>query len=314
MSDRVPFLAYVRDFELAFVTDDWSRIEPHFQPDACRIVHTTGMLSADDRGREAAVAGLRDGVYALDRRFDARIAEVVEGPVVREDGLFMRWRLRFVRSGLPELAIDGAHLAVYRDGLIERIEEWVEPAEEARAEAFLAEHDAALRPAGSPWSMPGARDVVRIEEAMARSMVRGYAAAKSQQDVEGALAGCAPDFAIDTVPFGFDTGDRESTAPQLGLFFQAFPDYAVETDGLAVDGGQVAWWGRFSVTSGGPLLGIPATGRRATLPACSVFELRGAELVRERFNFDLAALCEGLGLPVDRVVDALAPLRRRAAA
>ena len=309
MSDRVPFHAYVRDFEIAFLTDDWSRIEPHFHPDAARVVPARDLLGADDHGRAAVVAGLRDAVYALDRRFDARIAEVIEGPVVRADGLFMRWRLRFVRAGLPELEIEGEHLTLYRDGLIERIDERVEPAVEARAESYLAEHDAALRPAASPWAAPSATDARRIREALMRSLVCGYAAAKSQQDVEGALAGCAPDFAIDTIPFGFDTGDREATAPQLALFFRAFPDYRADTEGMAVDGDQVGWWGSISVTSGGPLLDLEPTGRSTTLPAFSVFEFRGQELVRERFHFDLVHLCEGVGLSYERVAAALAPLR-----
>jgi len=272
------------------------------------------VVSADHHGRDAVVAGLREAVHALDRRFDARVAEIIEGPVERPDGLFMRWRLSLVRAGLPELEVEGEHLTRYRDGLIEAIEERVEPEVQLRVEEFLATHDAELRPVGSAFALPSAPEFRRIQEATLRSSARGYAAAKSQQDVEGALAGCAADFAIDTIPFGFDTGDRAATAPQLALFFQAFPDYRVETEGMAVDGEQVAWWGSFTVTSGGPLLGIGPTGRSTTLPACSVFEFRGHELVKERFHFDLAQLCDGLGLPHDRVVAALAPLRARASA
>lgn len=313
MSDRVPFLAYVRDFEVAFLTGDWRRIEPHFCVDAVRRVPCRGLLAADDRGRDAVVSGLRSCVDALDRRFDARIPEIVEGPVAREDGLWMRWRLSFVRAGLPELAIEGEHLTAFRDGAIARIDEWVAAEDEERAEAFLERHAAALRPASSAFSPPAPLEAKRIQRAVLRSAVRGYAAAKSQQDVAGALAGCAPDFRIETIPFGASTRDREGTASQLSLFFQAFPDYRAETEGLAVRGEQVAWWGDVSVTSGGPLLGIPATGRRVRLPAFSVFDFRGHELVRERFYFDLVQLCDGLGLATDQVLARLAPLRAAAA-
>jgi predicted ester cyclase len=154
----------------------------------------------------------------------------------------------------------------------------------------------------------------RIHRALLRSAVRGYAAAKSQQDVDGALAGCAPDFRIDTIPFGFGTRDREGTAEQLALFFRAFPDYRAEPEGMAVQGDQVGWWGTVSLTSGGPLLDLPPTGRHARLPAFRVFDFRGPELLRERFFFDLAQLCEGLGLSQGRVAERLAPLRARAAA
>ena len=141
------------------------------------------------------------------------------------------------------------------------------------------------------------------------SLVRDYAAAKSRQDVGAALAHCHPDFAIETVPFGTASRDREETARHLALFFSVFPDYRAETEGLASGADGVGWWGRVSVTFRGPLLGLPPTGRAVTLPAFSVFAFRDGQLLRERFFFDLAALCEGVGLRLDDVTKALAPLR-----
>ena len=105
--------------------------------------------------------------------------------------------------------------------------------------------------------------------------MRAYAAAKSQADAEGALALCAPDFSIETIPFGTASKDRAETAKHLALLFAAFPDYRAETEGLAVTGDQVAWWGRVSFTALGPVLGHPPTGKRADLPAFSVFDFRG---------------------------------------
>jgi predicted ester cyclase len=226
----------------------------------------------------------------------------------------MRWRLTFTRAGLPDLEVEGEHLTVYHDGAIALIEEHVAPAAERRVEDYLATHGPALRPAGSAFAPPAALEHKRIRRALLRSSVRAYAAAKSQQDAAGALAGCAPEFAIETIPFGFDTGDRASTAGQLAMFFEAFPDYRAETEGMAVQGDQVAWWGTVSLTSGGPLLGLPPTGRRTALPAFGVFDFHGSDLVRERFHFDLAQLCEGLGLPMGEVVARLEPMRDRPAA
>lgn len=141
------------------------------------------------------------------------------------------------------------------------------------------------------------------------ALVRDYAAAKSRQDVEAALAECHPDFAIETIPFATASRDRAETARHLGLFFSVFPDYRAETEGLASGADGVGWWGRIGVTFRGPLLGLAPTGRRAELPAFSAFVFRDGLLLRERFFFDLPALCEGVGLRLDALQRALAPLR-----
>ena len=92
-----------------------------------------------------------------------------------------------------------------------------------------------------------------------------------------------------------------------------FPDYQADTEGLAFGDGCVTWWGTIRVTFQGPLLGVPPTGRTATIPGFSVFEFRDEQLSKERFFFDLVSLCEGIGASVDDVTSALAGLRAAAA-
>ena len=147
------------------------------------------------------------------------------------------------------------------------------------------------------------------DEAAAHALVHAYAEAKSRQDVAAALAVCHPDFVIETIPFGTASRDREDSAAQLRLFFSVFPDYRAETEGLASSEGSVAWWGRISLTFAGALAGLAPTGRTARLPAFSVFEVREGLLVRERFFFDLAMLCEGAGIPLEALAGVLRGLR-----
>jgi steroid delta-isomerase-like uncharacterized protein len=144
-------------------------------------------------------------------------------------------------------------------------------------------------------------------------LVRCYAEAKSRQDAAAALALCHPSFSIETIPFGTASRDRDETAAQLALFFSVFPDYQADTEGLAFGDGCVTWWGTIRVTFQGPLLGVPPTGRTATIPGFSVFEFRDEQLSKERFFFDLVSLCEGIGASVDDVTSALAGLRAAAA-
>jgi hypothetical protein len=299
-SDLERFLQYARAFELAAVADAWAGIEPFFTDDARHLVHAAKPLGLDDRGRRALVEGLRASVDGMDRRFDVRIPEVIEGPLVRSDGIWMRFSLALRRAGLPELRLEGEHLAVYEGGRIRLLEESFAPGAGERVAAFLAEHERALRPEGAPFVPPkDARDLRDLEAAIARSLVRGYASAKSSQDVGAALAVCSPDFVLETVSLGLASRGRQETAGQLALFFTAFPDYRVELEGMATGESAVTCWGRARLSWLGPFAGRPPSGRSAELPIFCVFPFGTGSLTGERFFFDLASLCEQIGLPID---------------
>jgi len=313
-SDLHRFVRYALAFELAQASDDFGVIAPLFAEGARHDVEGEAPLAAADAGRDAVVAGLRQSVHAIDRRFDARVPEILEGPALRDGGVWMRFGLRLRRLGLPDLVIAGEHLTVFDDaGRIARIDERILDGSDRRARAYLAEHDAALRPAGSPPSPPSPADAAALRDALQRTLVRLYGAAKSHQDVEAALAVCHPEFVIDTVPFGIATRGREDTAAQLGLFFSVFPDYRALGEGIASGDDGAAWWGRIALTFDGPLLGHPPTGKHAELPAVSIFTFRDGLLAREHFQFDLGTLCEQIGLPADRLAETLRGLRARAA-
>jgi predicted ester cyclase len=314
MSDLARFLDYARAFELAVLSDEFGLIEPFFADDARHRVTGENPFAADDGGRDAVVAGLRASVGRIDRRFDARIVEIVEGPALRDGGIGMRFRMRLRRSGLPDLLLEGDHLTGYDGGgAIVRIDETLLDGCDQQARAYLERHDAALRPPGSPPPATRPEDAPLFRDALQKTLVRAYAAAKSAQDVEAALGICHPDFSIETLPFGTTSRDRDDTAAQLGLFFSVFPDYRAETEGLLSGDEGVAWWGRISLTFAGPLLGRAPTGRRAAIPAFSIFDFRDGLLARERFFFDLGMLCAGIGVPLAEMSQALEGLRAAAA-
>ena len=106
MSDLSRFLEYAREFEIAQATDDFDRIAHFFAEDAHHAVVGCEPLGADDAGRDRVVGGLQESVHRIDRRFDTRIAEVLEGPDVRDDGVWMRFGLTLRRSGLPDLRLE----------------------------------------------------------------------------------------------------------------------------------------------------------------------------------------------------------------
>ena len=297
------FLGFALGFEAAFWTDDFAPLAAQLAPGAVHLVEAEGSLATHDAGAEAMLAGLAASVRSLDRRFDVRIPEILAGPATRPDGVWMRYALRLRRTGLPELVLEGDHLARYAGGRIVAIEEVLAPGTGRRVDAFLEEHAARLRPAGSPPAPPtDPRDQRDAEAALLRSLARAYASAKSEGDVDAALSLCSEDFVLDAVPLGVPSRDRKGAEAQLGLFFAAFPDFAVAADGIAAEGGAVACWGNARQTFRGPYLGFAPTGRTAEVPFTSVFEARGGKLVRERYYFDLASQCEQLGLSAEAVL------------
>jgi hypothetical protein len=307
-TDLEHFLRWAFGFEAAFWSDDYTALGPLLAPGALHVAHAQGLLGTHDAGADAFLAGLRSSVHALDRRFDVRIPEILAGPTTRPDGVWMRYALRLRREGLPELAFEGEHLTRYEDGRIVAIEETLPPGTGERVDAFLREHDARLRPAGGPPLPPrDPRDQRDAEAALLRSLARCYAGAKSEQDTSAALSLCSEDFVLDAVPLGVPSEDRKGAEAQLGLFFSAFPDYAVAADGTRLRVRR-SLLGQARQTFRGQFLGNPPTGRSASLPFVSVFEARAGQLTRERYFFDLADLCGQIGMPIAVARETLARL------
>ena len=309
-SDLERFFGYVRAFELAFVSDRFELLEPWLAEDAVHRVEGGGPFGSGARGRAEVAADLRASTHRVDRRFDCRIPEIVDGPFVGPDGIWMRFGLVYRRAGLPDLHVEGEHVVAYEDAAIRSIDERLAPETDARVAAFLAAHGPKLRPEGSPCATPGERDLRELEAAAGRSLARCYGAAKSRQDIGAALALAGEGFVLETLPFGTRAEGRAEAAAQLALFFHAFPDYAVELEGLATGEGVVACWGRARLSFRGAIPGVEPTGKTADLPVFCLLDVRGGTLARERFFFDRAELCEQIGVRTEALADALAALAR----
>lgn len=309
-SDLECFFAYMRAFETACLTGDWSPVADCFAPGARHEFPGGGPFGASTHGREAVVAGLQASVERVDRRFDARIPEILEGPIPTPAGVVMRYALTLRRAGVPELRFEGDHRTRFENGRIVLLEDVPAPDTATRANAYLAAHAAKLKPAGSPFTAPTApADLGDLDAAVGRSLARSYGHAKSRQDVGAALALCHEEFRLDTVSLGVVAADRKQAEQQLTLFFRAFPDYRVTLEGIASSAGTTTAWGSAQLTFGGDFLGIAPTGRSAALPFFSVFTHGLGGLTTERFFFDKASLCEQVGLPLE----AVAPLAREIA-
>ena len=310
-TDLERFIGYMQAFELAFLADDWSVLNDLFAEGAVYEPVDAGAFGGGGTGREAAIAALRASTSGIDRRFEVRIPEVLEGPLTRPDGtIFMRYRLTLRRAGVPDFVSHGDHVTTYADGRIARIVDTPDAGSGARLAEYLQQHGTKLRPAGSPLATDvDPRDARDLDGAIARSLARAYGYAKSEQDVGAALAVCSPDFVLATPSMGLAARGRDEVAAQLGVFFDVFPDYGFTGEGCAAENGAVAFWGRVHMTFARPFLGIAATGRKIDMPAMSVFTQQGGALVSETFHLDLATLAEQMGVPVDAMRAQLALLQ-----
>jgi hypothetical protein len=134
LTDR--FFAYALDFEKTFVDDDWSRVEPYFEPDAVYEVKNT---SFDCRleGVAAILRGMKKSIDGLDRRCASRTIEGTDGPTEEGDTVSVGWSATYTKEGAPPFVLRGRSKARYRgqriahlvdeypDGMDEEATEWI---------------------------------------------------------------------------------------------------------------------------------------------------------------------------------------------
>jgi predicted ester cyclase len=87
----------------------------------------------------------------------------------------------------------------------------------------------------------------------------------------------------------------------LSAFFRSFPDYHVVLEGHANNDETLICWGTVRMTMTGERYGVTPNGRRAELPVVIEFNFKDGLIARERFFFDLSALCAQSGVSTDAV-------------
>ena len=121
------FNKYAAAFEIAFANDRWDLVEQYFSADITYVVKDGPPLGGAYEGREAVMRFLRGSVEDFDRKFEQRIPEITEGPLDREGGVWLRWKLDYISSDLPLLSVSGVEILSFADGKITRIEDHYDP-------------------------------------------------------------------------------------------------------------------------------------------------------------------------------------------
>jgi hypothetical protein len=140
------YLAYAAAFEEAYASDDWSKLEPYFTEDAVYAFIAPAPFGGEYKGRAAVLTQFQHSVNSLDRRFDSRKVEILEGPTEKDGVVWMRWAATYALVGAPDCRMEGEERAVFAGDRISRLEDSMSDAEASRVGAYYAQHGAKLKP------------------------------------------------------------------------------------------------------------------------------------------------------------------------
>ena len=88
----------------------------------------------------------------------------------------------------------------------------------------------------------------------------------------------------------------EALKQEVRMFLTGVPDLHISIDDLIAEGDKVVWRGIWKGTQTGPFMGIPATGKTATMTAIVIFRLENSRIVEGWVNIDLLGLMQQLGV------------------
>ena len=140
------YAAYAAAFEEAYASDQWSKLEPFFTEDAVYAFVAPAPFGGEYKGRAAVLTQFQNSVNSLDRRFDSRKVEVLEGPTEKDGVVSIRWAAIYTLAGAPDCRMEGEERAVFAGDRISRLEDSMSDAEASRTGTYFAQHGAKLKP------------------------------------------------------------------------------------------------------------------------------------------------------------------------
>jgi steroid delta-isomerase-like uncharacterized protein len=106
----------------------------------------------------------------------------------------------------------------------------------------------------------------------------------------------AADF-VDHAPMPGQAPGLEGVKRKWAMYLDAIPDFRITIEDLVAEGEKVAVRRTYEGThTGGPLLGIPATGKRFQFGGISIFRLANGRIAEHWEQLDRLALMQQLGV------------------
>jgi steroid delta-isomerase-like uncharacterized protein len=94
---------------------------------------------------------------------------------------------------------------------------------------------------------------------------------------------------------GMTGGDLEHVTQFLSMVMQAFPDLHYTVEDLVAEGDKVVARLTISGTQQGAFMGIPPTGKHATISDIEIFRITGGKAVETWVQVDFLGLLQQLG-------------------
>ncbi len=116
------------------------------------------------------------------------------------------------------------------------------------------------------------------------------------QDLDGALDEIVAEDFVELNPFPGQGPGRTGLADVLGMMFTGFPDMHWTIHDTLVEGDRVLGFSTWTGTHDGEFMGIPATGRPATVEAWTIDRFRDGIFVESRIIMDVAGMLGQLGV------------------
>ncbi|MDN5766930.1 MAG: ester cyclase [Humibacillus sp.] len=116
------------------------------------------------------------------------------------------------------------------------------------------------------------------------------------QDLEVALVERVAENFVELNPLPGQGPGRAGLADVLGMMFTGFPDLRWTLHDTLVEGDRVMGFSTWTGTHQGEFMGIPATGRTATIEAWTIDRYRDGIFVESRMIMDVASLLGQLGV------------------
>ena len=138
------YAAYAAAFEEAYESDNWSVLEPYFTQDAVYDFIAAPPLGGRHEGRATVLNDFKDAVNGFDRLFKSRKVELLEGPVEKDGGVWVRWVATYELEDAPDLRTEGEERAFFEGDRIRLFEDRVTDEEGEKIGTYMAEHGGKL--------------------------------------------------------------------------------------------------------------------------------------------------------------------------
>lgn len=116
------------------------------------------------------------------------------------------------------------------------------------------------------------------------------------RDTERALALYAPGYEGSDVAQANPQQGPEGAGETMARYLNAFPDLHLISEAVIEQGDQVALFWTAQGTHQGPIMNIPATGRRIQVRGASLFTVVKGQVIRGLNVWDVAGLLRSIGL------------------